>query len=226
MMPAATMRAWRTTMAPRKSKKPPRERAAARAKPKAPRRSRAPKPPPLTLEQELKLVARDGVQMLRQWLIGALVMAVIAGISFGIWSVRPTPTYSSEELVTGSPFDVTFKMENESPWFPLSTVRIHCIVAHIRASGLPATIVEATNVRFPSPSAASLQPGESATFTCPFRSLIGHPINSDPDIVRRSEIYFRAEYEVPYLSSIRMTDNSAHFFFNTHLLPPRWVATP
>jgi len=213
-------------MATRKSKKQPRERPAARARPKAQRRPRAPKPPPLTLEQELKLVARSGAQLLRQWLIGALAIGVIAGVAFGIWSIRPTPSYSSEELVTGSPFDVTFKMENASPWFPLSALRIHCIVAHIRASGLPPTIVEAKNVQFPSPSVASLEPGASATFTCPFRTLIGHPINSDPDIVRRSEIYFRAEYEVPYLPSIRITDNSTHFFFDTHFLPPRWVATP
>jgi hypothetical protein len=214
-------------MAKRKSRKQPGERPV-QPKPRAPRRPRTPKaqPPPPTLEQELKLLARDGAQLLRQWLIAVLIIGAIAGVAFAVWSIRPTPAYSSEELATGSPFDVTFKMENESSWFPLSNLRIHCIVAHIRASGLPPTIVEARNERFPSPSAASLEPGASASFTCPFRSLIGHPINEDPDIVRRSEIYFRAEYEVPYLPSIRITDNSPHFFFDTHVLPPRWVPTP
>ena len=57
--------------------------------------------------------------------------------------------------------------------------------------------------------------GESATFTCPFRALIGHPINDDPDIVRRSEIYFHAEYDVPFWRSFRIPHDSAHFFFDT-----------
>jgi hypothetical protein len=85
--------------------------------------------------------------------------------------------------------------------------------------------VEAKDVRFPSPPVSTLQPGESATFTCPFRALIGHPINNDPDIVRRSEIYFHAEYDVPFWRSFRISHDSAHFFFDTRPIPPRWVVT-
>jgi hypothetical protein len=169
------------------------------------------------------LLARDGAHALRQAFVAVLVIGAIAGAAFGVWSLRPTPGYSSDGLVVGSPFDVTFKVQNDSPWFALSDLGISCIVDHIRASGLPPTLVDATDVRFPR-RASTLEPGESATFTCPYRALIGHPINDDPDIVRRSEIHFRAEYAVPFLESLRMTDNSAHLSFDTRLLPPRWVA--
>jgi hypothetical protein len=210
-------------MAPRKSRKQPSERVAARARPRAPRKARPQRPPPPTLQQELALLARDGAHALRQMLIVVLVIGAIAGAAFGVWSIRPTPAYSSEGLVVGSPFDVTFKVQNESPWFPLTNLGISCIVDHIRASGLPPTLVEAVDVRFPVRGVPTLEPGETATFTCPYRALIGHRINADPDIVRRSEIHFRAEYEVPFLKSVRMTDNSAHLSFDTRVLPPRWV---
>ena len=90
-------------------------------------------------------------------------------------------------------------------------------------------MIAANDLRFPAGAAAGLEPGQSATFTCPFRSLIGHPINEDPGIAQRSEIYFRAEYDLPlprFLGAIRITDNSAPFFLNTRLLPPRWTAKP
>ncbi len=172
------------------------------------------------------MFGREGAQAFRQILIAVAVIASIIGIALGVWAIRPTPVYASEGLTTGSPFDLTFKVMNESPWFDLSNLGISCIVDHIRASGLPATRVEAKDVRFPSSGRATLQPGESATFTCPFRALIGHPINADPDIVRRSEIYFHAEYDVPVWRAFRIPDDSAHFFFDTRPIPPRWVMKP
>jgi hypothetical protein len=197
----------------------------ARPRARSPKRSRAPAPPPIPLRDQLLVFGREGAQAFRQILLAVVVMAAIVGAALGIWSFRPTPGYSSEGLTTGSPFDLTFKVENESPWFGLSNLSISCIVDHIRASGLPATRVEAKDVRFPAGRGSTLQPGESATFTCPFRALIGHPINNDPDIVRRSEIYFHAEYDAPLVRSFRITHDSAHFFFDTRPIPPRWVVT-
>jgi len=202
------------------------ESSPARPRAKSPKRSRAPAPPPpIPLQQQLLVFGREGVHAFRQMLVVVVVIAAVVGVALGVWSFRPTPAYSSEGLVTGSPFDLTFKVENESPWFELSNLGISCIVDHIRASGLPPTRVEAKDVRFPSPAVSTLQPGESATFTCPFRALIGHPINNDPDIVRRSEIYFHAEYDVPFWRSFRIGHDSAHFFFDTRPIPPRWVVT-
>jgi hypothetical protein len=197
----------------------------ARPRAKSPKRNRTPPPPPIPLQQQLLVFGREGVHAFRQILLAVVVIAAIVAVGLGVWSIRPTPAYSSEGLVTGSPFDLTFKVENESPWFELSNLSISCIVDHIRASGLPATRVEAKDVRFPSSGVSTLRPGESATFTCPFRTLIGHPINEDPDIVRRSEIYFHAEYDVPFWRSFRIAHDSAHFFFDTRPIPPRWVVT-
>jgi hypothetical protein len=179
-------------------------------------------PPPIPLQQQLLVFGREGAHAFRQVLLAVVVIAAIVGIALGVWAIRPTPGYASEGLTTGSPFDLTFKVENESAWFDLSNLKISCIVDHIRASGLPPTRVEAKDVRFPSPGVPTLQPGASASFTCPFRALIGHPINEDPDIVRRSEIYFHAEYDVPFLGAFRITHNSAHFYFDTRPIPPRW----
>jgi hypothetical protein len=214
-------------MAAKKSKKPPAPRRPARPKAKSPKRTRAPvaPPPPVPLQQQLLVFGREGAQAFRQIIIAIMFIAAIIGVALGVWSFRPTPAYSSEGLATGSPFDLTFKVENESPWFELSNLGISCIVDHIRASGLPATRVEAKDVRFPSAGSSTLQPGQSATFTCPFRALIGHPINNDPDIVRRSEIYFHAEYDLPFLRSFRISHDSAHFYFDTRPIPPRWVVT-
>lgn len=216
-------------MAAKKSKKPPGQPRPARAKAKAPKRKNrtaaAPPPPPIPLQQQLLVFGREGAQAFRQILLAVVAIAAIVGIGLGVWSLRPTPGYASEGLTTGSPFDLTFKVENQSSWLELSNLSISCIVDHIRASGLPPTRVEAKDVRFPSPGIPTLQPGETATFTCPFRVLIGHPINDDPDIVRRSAIYFHAEYDVPFWRSFRIADNSAHFSFDTRPIPPRWVVT-
>lgn len=170
-------------------------------------------------------MARGGARSIRQAFVALLVIGLLAGVAFGVWSLRPTPSYSSEDLTTGSAFDVVFRVENKNPWFALSNLKISCVVAHVRASGMEPTMIGATNVRFPA-GASGLEPGESAAFTCPFRTLIGHPINDDPSVAQRAEIYFRAEYDVPLSGSFRITDNSAHFSLNTHLLPPRWTSKP
>ena len=179
----------------------------------------------LTPQQELLLLARDGARSFGQVLLAFVVLGGVAGGAWAVWSVRPAPSYSSEGLAAGSPFDVTFKLENESPWFALSHLSITCVLDHVRASGIPPTAAPAQQVRFAG-GGTSLEPGQSATFTCPFRDVIGHTLNDDPDIVRRSEVYFRTEYDVPLVRSLRMTDNSAHFSFDTRLLPPRWMPKP
>ncbi len=172
------------------------------------------------------LLARGGARSIQQALLAVLVIGAIAGLAFGVWSLRPTPSYASEDVTAGSPFDVAFRVENKNPWFPLSNLRISCVVAHVRASGMEPTMIGANDLRLPAGPAAGLEPGEAGTFACPFRTLIGHPINDDPGVAQRAEIYFRAEYDLPLLGTFRITDNSARFFLNTRLLPPRWTSKP
>lgn len=171
-------------------------------------------------------MVRGGLRSARQMVMALVVLALLAGIALGIWSLRPTPSYSSEDLTAGSPFDVTFRVENKSPWFALANLKISCVLAHVRASGIPPTLIGAKDVRFQAGNGSGLEPGESATFTCPFRTLIGHAINDDPAIAQRAEIYFRGQYDVPLLGSLRMSDNSVPFFLNTRVLPPRWTSKP
>jgi hypothetical protein len=90
---------------------------------------------------------------------------------------------------------------------------------------MPPTLIDATDVRFPG-GTNRLEPGESATFKCPFRAALGHSINDDPGIATRAEIYFRSAYDLRLLGAIPMTESSARFFLNTRLLPPRWTGAP
>lgn len=172
------------------------------------------------------LLARGGARSIQQALLALLVIGFIAAVAFGAWSLRPTPSYASGDVTVGSPFDVTFRVENTNPWFAMANLKISCVVAHVRASGLEPTMIGATDVRFPAGGAPGLEPGEAGTFTCPFRTLIGHPVNDDPGVAQRSEIYFRGTYDLPLLGTFRITDNSARFFLNTRLLPPRWTSKP
>lgn len=204
----------------RKTRRAPSARPGSR-----PRKQSPPKTPPPTLQQELLQLGRGAAQSLQQAVLALVVLALIAGAALGAWSLRPTPSYSSEGVTAGSPFDVTFRVENSSPWFALSHLKINCILAHVRASGMPPALIEANDVKFPTGN-AGLEPGESATFTCPFRALIGHSIYDDPGTAQRAEIYFRAEYDAPLVGSVRITDNSTRFFLNTGLLPPRWTGKP
>lgn len=179
-------------------------------------------PPPLTLQQELTLMARSGARSLTQALITVAVIVVVGTAAMALWSLRPIPGYSSDDVLAGSPFDVAFRVENTSPWFALANLKVSCVLAQVRASGIPPTLIDSVDAQFPT-GAAHLEPGQSASFRCPFRSLIGHPITRDAEIVQRAEIYFHSKYDAPLLGSLRITDNSDHFFLNTRLLPPRWT---
>lgn len=201
-------------------------RPAAKAPPKA-----SPLPPPTsTLEEELMAMARSGARSLRSLLVTLFVIAGLTGIGYIVWTLRPTPTFSSEAAEEGSPFDTIFRVENTSTSMALANLKLSCVLAQVRASGLEPTLVEARDVRLPANDVAGLMPGQTASFTCPFRALIGHPIAQDAEKAKRAEIYFRAQYDVPwlaqYLRFLRITDDSGHFFLNTRLLPPRWTPVP
>jgi hypothetical protein len=148
------------------------------------------------------------------WL--ATVVLIFAGLiaaGIGVWSLRPFPEYSSDRVRVGSPFDATFRIENASAWFALSHLVIHCSLAKIDTADTPP--VDADASRIPE----RLEPGASATFTCPFR-------NDDLDVALRSQIYFRSEYDLPVLGTFRITDTRGPFVLDTRLLPPRWTAKP
>ena len=209
-------------MARKQRQAAPRQRRATRPAEQPKRRpSRPPAPPPPALDQELLQLARGAAHTLRRVLITLLVLIAIAGLASGLWSLRPVPTFSSEGVVSGSPFDVTFRVENKDPWFALSNLKLFCVVADVRASTIAPFIVEAGNVRF-----SGLQPGESGTFTCPFRAALAPQDRDDAGVPQRAEIYFRSRYDAPLLGSPRLTENSEHFTLNTRLLPPRWTTKP
>lgn len=173
------------------------------------------------------MIARSGMQSLQSLIVFLAVLVVIAGVGIGAWAMRPVPGYASEEQKAGSPFDAIFTAENTSPWFAMKGLKFACVLDHVRASGREPTLIEATDVRFPAGSAAELKPGEQATFRCPFRALFGlPPLNEDYGVVQRSQIYFHASYDLPFIGAIRLSDNSAPFVLNTRLLPPRWTNRP
>lgn len=176
------------------------------------RRSAAAEPP---LQQGLLEMAAIGAQSFL-WL--AMVVAIIAGLAgaaFGIWSLRPVPVYLSERVKAGSPFAVTFWVENASAWFPLSHLKIHCALARLETLEMPP--VEADTSRIPD----RLEPGQSATFTCPFSGT-----SDDLDVALRSELYFSSDYDEPVFGAFRLTHFRGPFILNTRLLPPRWTAKP
>ena len=169
------------------------------------------------------MMARGGAQSLERMLRVVIVLALVAGAATGLWLLRPVPSYSSDDVTAGSSFDVTFRVENKDTWFPLANLKISCVLAHVRAEPIAPTLIEATNVRFATTGASGLEPGEAGTFTCPFRSFMAHQTKDDPGMATRAEIYFRSDYDVPMLGWFRLTDNSARFFLDTRVLPPRWV---
>jgi hypothetical protein len=202
------------------------KRVSQNGRPKATTARRQRKPPPaprLSLEQEMMLLARDAGRTIRAALLALVVVAGLAGIGVVIWSLRPTPGYASEAVQAGSPFDVTFRIENESPWFPLANLRIYCVLTHVRGSSMPPAIVEAADVRLTGAEPGGLRPGDGGTFTCPLRTVVDHPAAEDASIAQRAEIYFRSEYDEPVAGAFRITDNSPPFVLNTRLLPPRWT---
>ena len=153
-------------------------------------------------------MAAIGTQSLLWLVMAVATLAALAGAAFGIWSLRPVPEYSSEGITEGSPFAVTFRVENASPWFSLSRLKISCALTDMPP-------VDANGPRPP----ASLGPRETATFTCPFQS-------DDLDVALRSELYFRSEYDVPAAGSVRLADDRGPFILNTKLWPPRWTGKP
>jgi hypothetical protein len=218
-------------MARKKRKLAPREQGSARpARPGRRRHRRAPTPAPLPFDQELLQLARSAAGTLQQAFLALLVLAALGGSAAGLWALRPIPTFSSADVAASSPFDVTFEVKNGNSWLDLANLKISCVLAQVRASPISPTMVDptmvdATNVRFAGKDASGLEPGESGTFTCPFQVALT-PTKDDPGIAQRAEIYFRSEYDLPLIGSLRLTDNSARFSLNTRLLPPRWTSKP
>ena len=182
---------------------------------KAPARSRTrpalvAEPP---LQQGLVEMATVGAQSFL-WLVTVVVtVAALAAAAFGIWSLRPLPAYWSERVRAGSPFEATFRVQNASEWFPLSHLKIRCVLTGVDASNMPP--VDADTSQIP----ARIEPGTHATFTCPFQA-------ADLDVALRSELYFRSEYDLPVIGAFRITDNQGPFALDTRALPPRWTAKP
>jgi hypothetical protein len=188
-------------------------------------------PPPVPFDQELLQLARGAAGTLKSVLLTLLVLAALAGTAAGLWALRPSPVFSSDGVVTGSPFDVTFRVENRDRWFILSNLKIGCVLAQVRASPNSPTMVDpamvdATNVRLAGKQPTTLEPGESGTFSCPFRADLIEVTSDDPGIAQRAEIYFRSQYDLPLIGSLRITDDSARFVLNTRVLPPRWTRKP
>jgi hypothetical protein len=210
--------------------KAPAPRAAQPRKKRQPEAAAAPPPPPpaAALEQELLQLARGAAGTLQRVVVTVFVATALAGMAAGVWALRPVPTFSSDEVVSGSAFDVGFKVENRDSWFALANLKIVCVLAEVRASTIAPLSVEATNAQFQ--ANGGLQPGEQATFTCPIRAALAPQDRDDRGIPQRAEIYFRSRYDVPLigplLGSLRITNDSERFILNTRLLPPRWTPKP
>jgi hypothetical protein len=175
--------------------------------------SRSPALAELPLQQGLVEMATIGAQSFLWLAMLVVIVAGLAGAAFGIWSLRPLPAYWSERVRSGSPFAATFRVQNASAWFPLSHLRIRCVLSGVDAPDMPP--VDADTSRIP----ARIEPGTHATFTCPFQA-------ADLDVALRSELYFLSEYDLPVLGSFRITDNQGPFALDTRALPPRWTAKP
>lgn len=196
-----------------------RRRAGSRSRPR--QQPQAIEPP---LQQGLLEMATIGAQSFIWVVLAAATVAAVAGAAFLVWSMRPVPAYTSDAVEVGTPFDVTFRVENTSPWFPLAHLGISCVLLHGGAPDIPA--IKASDVRFPAGNLSGLGPGESATFKCPLAVALKATTNDELAVATRSEIYFRSEYDLPLVGSFRLTDNRGPFFLNTRLLPPRWTGGP
>lgn len=182
----------------------------------------APPPPPLPYDQQLSQAARSLAVPIWQVLNGIILATAFVGVLLGLWLLRPTPTFTSVEVATGSPFDVRFQVVNDSAFATLANFKIGCVLASMRGSGLSDTMVEATDL-----GTNRLAPGESTTFTCPFHAGIPQVRRDDPGAAQRAEIYFHSSYDLPPLPGwIPVTHNSAHFILDTRRLPPRWTSKP
>jgi hypothetical protein len=182
-----------------------------------------PPPPPAALEQELLHLARGAAGTVKRAVIALLALFAIGSLGAALWSLRPVPSYASEDVTAGSPFDVAFRVANDNPLLALSNLRIYCVLAQVRALPIEPIIVEATNLQLGDGRPGSLEPGASGSFACPLRSALGQADRDDAGIVQRAEIYFRSRYDLPLVGGIRLTENSPHYFLNTRLIPPRWT---
>lgn len=166
--------------------------------------------PELPLREGLVEMATIGAHSFFWVATAAAGLVLLAIALFVAWSMRPVPAYSSDQVTTGSPFAVTFRVENTNAWFPISHLKIRCEVMGV--DGPPAEVDPA---RIP----VQLEPGQQASFTCPLRP-------ADQEAALRSELYFRSEYDAPGLRGFRLTADVGPFILNTRLLPPRWTAKP
>jgi hypothetical protein len=174
----------------------------------------------IPLQRGLLELATVGAQSFL-WLasVAAIILA-LGGAAFGVWTLRPVPGYVSEAVEMGSPFGVTFRVENTNGWFALSHLKISCLL--VRPPPSDALSVKAKLSLITS----SVGPGESASFTCPFRAALGGATGDDLDVALRSELYFHSEYDMPVIGSMSLTDTGGPFVLNTRLLPPRWTGKP
>lgn len=196
-------------------------------KPARGRQTRPLLPPPLPYDQQLSQAARSLAVPIWQVLNGIILAAALVGVLVGVWLLRPTPTFPPVEVATGSPFDVRFRVVNDSGFATLANLKISCVLASLRGSGLTDTAVAASNLAFETPGANRLAPGEAATFTCPFHAGIPQLSRNDAGVAQRAEIYFHSEYDLPPLPGwFPITANSAKFVVNTQFLPPRWTVKP
>jgi len=167
-------------------------------------------PPDVSLQRGFIEVATVGGQAFL-WFAKLIVsVAVLGGIGYAVWSLRPLPAYSSDEVKVGSAFATTFHVENTSPWFPLAHLTIRCVVDGVDAPDMPSIGADVSQVP------PRLEPGQQASFTCPFHA-------GDPEVAQRSSLYFRSSYDLPGYDRIRLHDNRGPFVINTRLLPPRWT---
>ena len=191
----------------------PKRTPARRGKKSSRRRTAVAAEPPL--QQGLLEMATVGAQSFLWLAMVVAIIAALAGAAFGIWSLRPVPVYLAERVKAGSPFAVTFWVENSSTWFPLSHLKISCALARLETLEMPP--VDADMSRIPE----RLEPGQSATFTCPFRGT-----SDDLDVALRTELYLRSEYDEPVFGAFRLSNTRGPLVLNTRLLPPRWTAKP
>ncbi|MFO1079220.1 MAG: hypothetical protein U1E23_01150 [Reyranellaceae bacterium] len=212
----------------------PKPATAKAPRPPAPASRRQVKPPPpptaAALERELVQMAHGAAGTLRRTVVALLVLGTFVGLGTGLWSLRPSPSFSSEEIASGSPFDVTFRVANDNAWLPVAHLEISCVIDQVRAVSDQRITVAATNLRFDGPQAGpqsgTLPPGGTASFTCPLRAALPPTMRDDAGIAPRAEIYFRSRYDLPLLGGWRISDTSPLFVLNTRLLPPRWTVKP
>jgi hypothetical protein len=175
------------------------------------------------LDQELMHMARGAAGTVKRLVLTALVVFAIATLGAILWSLRPVPSFASDDVTSSSPFDVTFRVANDDAWLPLKNLRIYCVLAQVRALPIEPKIVEAANLKLGGALPGGLESGASGSFTCPLRGVLGPADRDDAGVAQRAEIYFRSRYDLPLIGSLRLTENSPAYILNTRLIPPRWT---